>query len=385
MNSNGARKRIRDGAAGSRVAASALLHFALLVVLSVPGCLPDAKIKIPYNDTPVALDDGWPLATPESQGFDRAALTHAYEVFFSEDDYVPARSLLVVRNGYLVAEGYCREADDIREKRAIQSATKSVTSILTGIAVDLGLLGDFERTLYDIIPDKFGPDPAKRTITLRQLMTMKSGIDFDNDVFTLEMEHYVRGDGIAHILGKPLAYEPGTVYNYQDCDPHLLSAAIARLAGISLEEFAVEHLFRKIGISDYVWLKHHDGTTYGGYGLYLTPRDMARIGNLMVDGGHWEGEQVVSENWVYISTAKQTSVDPENDAHGFDYGYYWWRVSEVGAFTAYGHGGQYIFVVPAKDLVIVLTAEPDTDGETAAIDLAEFLPLARLIIDAASD
>jgi CubicO group peptidase (beta-lactamase class C family) len=212
---------------------------------------------------------------------------------------------------------------------------------------------------------------------------MKSGLDFSNDDFTLEMAYDVRGDGAAHILRKPLVHQPGTFYNYQDCDPHLVGAALERLTGASLEEFAVANLFGKIGISDFIWLRHRDGTTYGAYGLYLTPRNLARLGKLVIQRGQWDGAQVVSPAWIDTSTAKQTDMDPEGASHGFDYGFYWWRVPELGAFTAYGHGGQYVLVVPAKNLVVVMTAEPDTNGDTAEILLPHFVDLARIVIEAA--
>ena len=358
---------------------------ALLIAFGLAGCVPDARLKIPLNDVPAVLDDGWLVATPASQGFDAAKLKESYDLFFSEDDFVTARSLLVVRNGYLVAEGYCRDLDDIGRKRAIQSATKSVTSLLVGIAIDQGILDSVGRMLYSIVPDKFGAgaDEARRAITLRDLLTMKSGLDFSNDDFTLEMAYDVRGDGTAHILRKPLVHQPGTFYNYQDCDPYLVGAALERLAGASLEEFAVTNLFGKIGISDFIWLKQRDGTTYGAYGLYLTPRNLARLGKLVVQRGLWDGEQVVSSAWIDTSTAKQTDMDPESAGHGFDYGFYWWRVPELGAFTAYGHGGQYVLVAPAKQLVIVMTAEPDTNGDAAEIGLPSFVDLARIVIEAA--
>lgn len=363
----------------SRAATAGLL----LLTLVLGGCIHDGRLKIPYNDRPRQLDDGWPIAAPESLGMDRTGLRRAYELFFSEHDFVPARSLLVVRSGSLVAEGYCRDLEDINRIGALMSATKSVTSLLTGLAVEAGMADSLDRPLYDIIPSEFDADPAKRTITLRHLLTMRSGLDFNNDDFSLEMAHDVRGDGIAHILRKPLLHAPGTTYNYQDCDPHLMSAALQQVTGMRLERFAKERLFNAIGISDELWLQHRDGTTYGGYGLYLTPRDLARIGKLVLQRGRWEGRQVISEAWIALSTSRQTEMSEEDTRAGFDYGFYWWRVPELGAFTANGHGGQYIFVVPPKELVIVLTAEPDTDIDTVSITLSQFLVLARIIMDAA--
>jgi CubicO group peptidase (beta-lactamase class C family) len=375
------RRRSRRDSVSARARSFARLP-VLLLALALTGCLRDDPLKITYNDTPAPLDDGWPVAAPQSQGVAPAGLRAAYERFFSEDDFVTARSLLVVRHGYLVAEGYCRDQADIGRAYAIQSATKSVTSLLTGICIDQGLLDRVDRPLADFIADEFPCDPQKLAITLRDLLTMRSGIDFDNDHFTMEMAYEVRGDGIAHILRKPLIHAPGSTYNYQDCDPHLLGAALERLTGMPLRAFAQQNLFAKIGIRDPVWLAHADGTTYGAYGLYLTPRDMARIGKLMAQRGRWDGEQIVSEAWIDESTALQTQMTPQDQAAGFEYGFYWWRIPELGAFTANGHGGQFIFVAPAKDLVIVMTAEPDTDAETVAIDLTQFLELARIVLAA---
>jgi CubicO group peptidase (beta-lactamase class C family) len=355
----------------------------LLLLLAPAGCIHDGRLKIPYNDTPRPRHDGWPVAAPESLRMDRSKLHQAFELFFSEDEFVTARSLLVVRRGSLVAEGYCRDLDDVDRIGALMSATKSVTSLLTGIAIDGNPADSLDRTLYSLIPGKFDADPARRRMTLRHLLTMRSGLDFDNDDFSLEMEHDVHGDGISHILHKPMIHEPGATYNYQDCDPHLMSAALQEITGTALERFAEAHLFQPLGISRFLWLKHHDGTTYGGYGLYLAPRDMARIGQLVLQNGRWNGRQVVPQDWITLSTAHQTDMDEENARLGFDYGFYWWRVPELGAFTANGHGGQYIFVVPATELVIVMTAEPDTDSDTVSITLAQFLELARVVVGAA--
>lgn len=354
-----------------------------LAVIAIAGCVSDGRLKISYNDSPADLGDGWPVATPESQGFDREKLRQAYALFFAEDDYVTARSLLVVRNGRLVAEGYCRDLADRDRKRALQSATKSVTSLLTGIALDRGTLPSIDLPLVEIFPDKFDQDPGKRKITLRHLLTMQSGIAFSNDDFTLEMEHDARGDGVAYILHKPMAREPGTVFVYQDCDPHLLGAALTRLSGVSLDAFAATYLFRPIGIEDVLWLRHHDGTTYGAYGLYLKPRDMARIGQLVLQKGRWGDRQIVPESWIALSTDRQTDADPASASLGIDYGFYWWRSPADTVVTAFGHGGQYICVAPTKDVVIVLTSEPDTNGDWVEIGLPQFLVLVRRVIEAA--
>jgi hypothetical protein len=152
-------------------------------------------------------------------------------------------------------------------------------------------------------------------------------------------------------------------------------------------DFAREHLFGPLGITHYRWLEHADGTTYGPWGLYLTPRDMARVGQLLLQRGQWEGRQLVPEDWLDESTRARPPPDSvRNDAglahYGLGYGYYWWVSAEHRAFFASGHGGQYILVRPDLQLVVVLTAEPDTKSDLTDVNPRAFLALVDLITDA---
>jgi hypothetical protein len=356
--------------------------------LLVQGCLADAPLKLPYDDVPVAREDGWRTGTPESQGLDPAKLRQAYERFYSETDpdYVPAVSLLVVRNGVLVAEGYSRDRADIDRPGAIVSATKSFTSLLVGMARAQGHLDSLDAPLSALLPEAVARAPDKGPITLRQLLTMRSGLDFDNTRFSLEMEHDAR-DGLGYVLGQPLLAEPGGTFDYKDADPYLVGAVLQARMGRPMGDFAREHLFGPLGITHYRWLEHADGTTYGPWGLYLTPRDMARVGQLLLQRGQWEGRQLVPEDWLDESTRARPPPDSvRNDAglahYGLGYGYYWWVSAEHRAFFASGHGGQYILVRPDLQLVVVLTAEPDTKSDLTDVNPRAFLALVDLITDA---
>lgn len=357
---------------------------ALLSIAAALGCLPDGKMKIPYNDRPRELHDGWPISTPAAEGFDPEKLRGAYRQFFDEDRFVTAISLLVIRHGKLVAEGYCRSLDDIDQLNAIQSATKSVTSLLTGIAIADGSLEGVDQTIYDLIPDKFDDDPKKKTITVEDALTMRTGIAFDNDSFSEEVLIEGTSDSLRYILTKPLGAEPGTLFEYEDCNPHLLGGAIQRAVGTSMEAFAQARLFGPLGIDDYIWEMYGDGITYGAVGLYLKPRDLAKIGLLALRDGNWQGQQIVPAEWIAKSTSSVVDTPATPDL-GFRYGYYWWTIDRLGAFTADGHGGQYAFVVPERDLVIAFTAEPHTNGDTVSINLEEFEILAEAIIGAIVD
>lgn len=356
----------------------ALLWLCLAACLS--ACLADGPVKIAYNDEPRPRDDGWVIGAPESQGFDPEGLRRVYRRFFSEDEYVTARSLLVIRNGVLVAEGYCRDLDDIHKKQALMSATKSVNSILTGMMIDRGLI-TLDSTLGELLPQAVKVSEAKRGITVANLLTMRSGLLYSNDDFSLDMAHGSGGNRIRHILDKPLVAAPGSRFEYQDCDPHLLSACLSSAADRNLSRFADEALFAPLGIHDRVWLTDQDGLTYGAYGLYLRPRDFAKIGQMVLQGGVWEGTRIVSSSWLETSTAAH--VDP--DLHGLGFGYQWWTTERVGGFFAWGHGGQYLLVIPAQQLVVVFTAEPDTSSDKVAISPPGFLELVDGILSSIED
>jgi len=176
------------------------------------GCLMDTDLKIDLNMEPAVLNDGWEISTQVDEGFDESALQEAYNQFFSENDYITGISLLVVKNGKLVAEGYCRDMKDRDVKRNIQSATKSFTSLVFGIARDMGYFDNLDQKLYDIIPEAFDSNLKKRDITLRHLMTMKSGLEFDNDAFAEQLHMDERKNQMKYILSKPLFAAPGTEY-----------------------------------------------------------------------------------------------------------------------------------------------------------------------------
>jgi CubicO group peptidase (beta-lactamase class C family) len=215
---------------------------------------------------------------------------------------------------------------------------------------------------------------------------MRSGIEFSNDDFSLEMATERPRDPARFILAKPLASEPGARFDYRDADPHLLALAIREATGRTLGEIAGARLFEPMGITAWTWERDASGASFGPYGLYLRPRDLARFGRLILDHGMWEGRPLVPAAWVEAATSAQSSTDPDDpEERDFEYGFYWWIVPEMGAFTTWGHGGTFVFIVPARDLVIVFTAEPDTNGDTIAITLREFLPLARRIVAAIRD
>lgn len=330
-----------------------ILSIALLILA---GCLSDAPLKTAFNMAPADQGDGWAVSTPGAEGLDDASIERVYGIVFRENEYRTALSLLIVRHGKLVAEGYLRDPADIDRLVNIKSATKSVTSILTGIAIDKGFVKSVTQPISDFLPDYAPPGSEKGRITLEDLLTMRSGLQWDNDEDTETLMVDEPGDSLAFTIDQPLLYEPGKRFHYADGNPHLMSGVLDQATGASLDDFAFETLLAPLKIDVYVWERHRDGIAYGAYGLYLRPRDLAKFGELMLRNGAWNGTQIVSPAWVTASTQAVTNFNEG------PYGYYWWIRPDMEAYAAIGHGGQYVYVVPADDLVIVMTANPYTDG-----------------------
>jgi len=351
----------------------------LLAAAALSGCFFDGDLKHDTGVVPDELDDGWEIDTPESVGLSSKALRDIHEELLREDRYRGALSFLVVKDGRLVFETYLRKRSDQRIAAPIQSATKSVTSLMLGIALDRGDVSSVELTLGEIFPDETkGLDGRKKDITLDDLLTMRSGLDFDNQDFYADQLDDEPADRLRYLLEKPLYADPGAKFDYRDIDPQLVSDAMTRLSGITELELAEETLFPALGIDNYYWEPWPDGVTLGAAGLLLTPRDFAKLGQMVLDGGVWKGERVVSEGWLAISTTEQVLSDEKNPAGGFfPYGYYWWIVPDVG-FVAWGHGGQFILVVPARSMVLVQTAYPY--ASVGDDDLGSFVHLVRALL-----
>jgi CubicO group peptidase (beta-lactamase class C family) len=302
---------------------------------------------------------GWRSAAPEDQGVDSSLLAEA-QTYLAER--VPhMNSFLVVRGGYLVWEHYSGGTgpDSLRN---VKSVTKSVLSTLIGIARQTGDIPSLDDTLGDFFPEYFtaASDGRKRAITVHDLLTMRSGLDWA-EYGPSVVEMTASKNWIKFALDKPLARDPGTHHNYSTGDTQLLSGVLQRAAGLSALEFADLYLFGPLGIERRTWPADPQGITIGGAELSLRARDMAKIGYLILNQGGWDGEQIVPADWVQAATSLQVLVIPDGarDCPEVGYGYLWWLrpQGEHASALAVGFGGQYIYVIPALDLVVVLTGD----------------------------
>jgi CubicO group peptidase (beta-lactamase class C family) len=302
--------------------------------------------------------DEWLNTTPEEQGLNSNQLDRINSTI-AEDD-IEVDSVIVIRKGYIVYEKYYGYWSQYMA-HTIQSCTKSFMSALIGIAIDMGYIDNVSQKVIEFFPNYTidNWDPRKENITLEHLLTMSSGMEFHevdipyedpaNDLFAM-----YRSDNMwQYVLDRPMENNPGKQWSYNSGGIELLGGIIEQTTGYSVVDFAEEFLFNPIGIDYYIWWTVPASGQYGcGGGLYLMPRDMARFGYLFLNKGNWNGTQVVSQEWVNVSTRMYY------DTGGwYHYGYTWWGVPGYTFFEATGHYEQKIYILPEEDIVVVFTGD----------------------------
>jgi CubicO group peptidase (beta-lactamase class C family) len=320
-----------------------------------------AAVRLAQAQSPVSS------APPAGAGVQDAARTEHAAVHAEVDSVLLARaydraaelprlrSLLVQYRGRLVGERYFHGAS--RSSRAnIKSASKSIISLLVGVAIAEGRIRGVDQTIGELLPiETRGLDARKREITVEDLLSMRSGLEttsFQNYGRWVSSRNWVRD-----ALRRPMVAEPGGAMIYSTGSTHLLSAILTRATGMSTYRFAERRLARPLGIALRPWRADPQGIYFGGNDMYLTPREMLRVGTLYLEGGVVNGRRIVPRAWL-DSAAVPRAVSPFN---GNRYGYGWWIRDARGhdVIYAWGYGGQFIFVVPGLELVVVTTSDPD--------------------------
>lgn len=338
------------------------LIVGLMAGLLLSSCLQEDPQKKPFTSYgPVLLTDGWQLSTPAAEGIDADSLTSIYRAIQNDPSrYWQVRSMTVIRNSKLVAESYFKNADDRTDRRPIWSCTKQVVGLLVGIALDQKLIQSVDDPINKYIPDKLTGYPDKRAITIRHLLTMQSGIGFENYGLTSDDASLLQQKPdqlLEFVLSRPMATQPGARYAYKDSDPQLLVAVLERVTGKPTHVWADEVLFSKLGLTNYEWTTYRDGATIGAFGLRMPPRELAKIALCVMNKGKANGEQVVSQAWIDEMTREQVRLSEEQS-----FGYLWWSYPARGIAYMSGNGGQFAMLLPAKKLVVVFTAEDKTQG-----------------------
>lgn len=266
-------------------------------------------------------------------------------------------SLLVLQDGQSVVE-HVRAGPGLDQPANIKSVSKTVLSALAGIAIEQGLIEGPDQPLYQLLGDRFpsgNGDSALREITLGHALAMQTGLEGTSG------RNYGRWiaspNWVAHVLSRPMVDQPGGRMIYSTGDTHLVSAALTEVSGRSTHALAQEWLARPLNVRIPPWLADPQGIYFGGNDMHMSPRALARFGELYRHGGRLNGQQVLSEDWIRRSwTAKGRSPWT-----GDDYGFGWF-ITEIGGHQAYygrGFGGQALFVVPAAKLTVVVTSDPN--------------------------
>ena len=340
--------------------------FSLItILLSITACkhIPPrtdasgAPQKVYTYQAPFQINDGWRVSSLAAEGVNEETINNMMEAILA-GKYPKLISIVLIRNSRLILEEflYYNNRYWLQEFR---SAGKSVTSVLMGIALDKGYIKGVNGKLLDLFPEyeKGGNwDPRKDKISLHHVLSMRWGFDESGPANTLI---WYPENWINKTLSLPLVSEPGEEFEYHSAAPALCGPILEGMTGMPVTEFAKEYLFNPLQISDYLWHTLADGNTLTAGGMFMRPRDMAKIGYLILNRGQWHGQQILSEEWIDVSTRPYTS---DNE---LGYGYYWWLSRYKGGNHFYetifaaGHGGQRVMVVPELNLVAVFTSKPD--------------------------
>lgn len=261
-------------------------------------------------------------------------------------------SLLIHQNGEMVAERYFNGMR-AGQKTNIKSASKSIISLLVGIAIEKGYIKSVDEPIGQYFDDYFeaNPDSSKETLTIKDLLTMRTGLE------TTSFHNYGRwvssNNWVKYTLDQPMEKEPGGDMAYSTGTSHLLSVIITKTSGMSTREFAKKYLLGPMDIEIGGWDRDPQGYYMGGNNVALAPEDMVKIGQMVLSGGTYQGRQIVSKSWIVDSFKTYT----RSNFNPYDYGYLWWNkpVGDYKVFFAWGFGGQYLFMLPELDAVVVLT------------------------------
>jgi len=334
------------------------IRILAIIVLFVNSFCYGQDIYYTYSQ-PKELDDGWKTENLKSQNIDTTLIYKAFNQLKSIPNKI--HSVLLIKNNRLIIEEYFKEHSP-DQPHDLRSTTKSIRSILLGIAIDKGFIeginDPISKYLKSPVPKK-NLDKRKNKITIQNLLTMSSGLDcndWDKKSKGQEDKVYKKKDWLQYTLDLPMVNDPGTVSNYCSMGVVLIAEIISQASGMTIDKFAEKYLFSPMGIHNVNWGHTSKKEIIpSGKRLYMTSRDMAKIGQLLLNKGTWSGEKIVTEHWIEESTTPKTKIT------GIDYGYLWWNIpfkasnKVIVSKTATGNGGQYIMVFPELDMVVVFT------------------------------
>jgi len=336
--------------------------------------------------TPLANGDGWEVASLVDEGMDETRITTMVQrihsgIFFGID------SVAIIHNNKLVLfeqvrtdidqfDSWINNQDPYRH--VLHSTSKSFTSALIGIAIDQGHIASTQVQFYDLF--NYGAyrnwDPRKADMTLEDALTMRLGLEWDewslpytnpnNDLVFLENNNT---DWSKALLDLPMAFDPGTVFVYNTAATIAIGQALENATGIPMADFANQYLFYPMDITTAEWGRTPTGLPNGGSGLFLLTRDLAKFGQLFIDDGNWQGQQLISPAWIADSVVRRVDLSA-SFTYSDGYGFQWWMNNfthngqDVEAYVTAGYGGQYMFCIPNLNLIVAFTGHnyDNSDG-----------------------
>ena len=332
------------------------------------------------DDAPVATREPSSSDTLPVEGLDIVRL-RALATRIGSGAYGDVHSLLVARNGVLVVERYFRGAS-FDQLHTLQSVTKSVTSALIGIAIEQGDISNVDESVLDFFPEwraDLERDPLRAAMRLEDVLTMKTGTDY-----------HERGPDSPHAqlnsletgwdwfwLNRPMERRPGTFWQYDSGGVVTLSSVLRQRTGMHADAYADQVLFGPLGIEDRRWTSNLEGHPHTGGGLFLRSLDLLKLGQLFLQGGVWQGQQLVPGEWVESSFRRhEVFANPRGSSGKVEgYGYLWWILApdpegagDQDIYAASGYRGQYIFVVPEHEMVVVVTGWIEPSRQSGPIE-----------------
>jgi len=364
------------------------LFVFLIICISIFACSSSNDSSGPIQSysysPPQANGDGWQTNDLTQLNIDPTALETLIDNINHENSgFLHIDSLVIAQNGELLFEQQLRDSLDVADTWAnnsdidlhiVNSVTKSFTSALLGIAIDQQIISGVDKKVHDYFQHKLpivNWTQTKQDITIENWLNMRSGYEWDEwnvnylDASNLNSQMNNAADPIQFLLDRPMASEPGTTFAYSTGISYGLGRIIQLASGTSLNNYLRDNLLTPLNINEYDFWSL-DGQLHTGSALYLKTRDMAKFGQLFLDGGVWNGERIISEQWVQSSTQQRVDL---NDDGSSGYGYQWWMSQfqsgsrTLSTYYANGFGGQFIFVFPEISLVIAMTGSAYEDGQ----------------------
>jgi CubicO group peptidase (beta-lactamase class C family) len=342
-----------------------------------PGvAAPTPPVTYDYS-VPADAGDGWQVANLADEGFDTQKIVSMMTRMVNHT-YLGIDSIVIVRNNKLLLYWFGKRSFDQfddwinnrdTELHVLHSTSKSFTSALIGIAIDQGHITSTQVKFYDLFayPSYDNWDPRKAEMTLEDALTMRLGLAWDewstaysdpeNDLAKLTNNN---ADWAKALLDLPMASNPGTMFAYNTAASTAIGQALENATGTPMAEFANTNLFYPMQITNAEWSTTPTGLPVGGSGLFLKPRDLAKFGQLYIDDGVWQGQQLISSNWITDTVVRRVDIS-SSDAFNEAYGFQWWlddllyKGQLVETWITSGFGGQFIFAIPSLDLVVAFT------------------------------